>query len=165
MDEWKSTYDSYVEHWQAESAVARDKADKNRKFYEDEADAEAKSKQDAATAAKKREAQEKKDREGAERLRKELAGGVGKGKKGKKAREEEERAEREKKVKEAWELVKGAEPKREEGVVHAGDARGVMDEDHRAGQAVLEGQRKERVAQVSLSRSILGYLARFKPTL
>jgi hypothetical protein len=155
MAEWKSTYDNYVEHWQAESAVAREKALENRHFYEDQAAAEAKKAKDEAAALKKRELQEKKDREGAERLRRELAGeGSGKGKKSKKAREQEEREERERKVKEAWEMVKGAGPSstaQGEQVVHAGDARGVMDEDVKAGQAVLEGQKKERVAQVSIS--------------
>lgn len=156
MDEWKSTYDNYVEHWQAESAVARKVALENRKFYEDAAAAEEKKAKDEAAAKKRAEAKEKKDREGAERLRKELAEGSVENKKSRKQREQEEREEREKKMREAWELVKGAGPSssgqgEKAGVVHVGDARGVMDEDVKAGQAVVEGQKKERVEQVRLA--------------
>jgi hypothetical protein len=141
MDEWKSTYESYLTAWQAESHEAREKAKRNRENIEKEnqekLDKELKRRKDEDKA---RKAEDKKVRD-EERLRMELEGKSSKSKvHGKSGQSEKDR-----KVQEAWELVgKGEETKEVEG-----DARGVMDEDELSGQAVLAGQEKPRIHQVS----------------
>lgn len=148
MDDWKPTYDAYVKDWQHEADIAREKALKNRKFYEDEAEAKEKAKKDEEALKKRREREEKRAEEGRERLRRELAGevkpaggGVGRSK-------EKTKGE---KVKEAWEMVKASEGKEAgEGKEVVADGRGVMPQDVRAGQAVNDGEARSKIQQVSL---------------
>ena len=145
MEEWKSTYESYVSQWQAESAEARAKAESTRKRIEDELAAE----QKAAAEASKTQQREARDKEEeakrAERLRLELSA-EGSRQKGRTVHVGKE--ERDKKVKEAWEMVKGSgEGSGEKEQV--GDARGVMDEDVLAGNARPSGEEKPAVHQVS----------------
>lgn len=148
MDDWKPTYDAYVEEWQKEADIAREKALKNRKFYEDEAEKEEKKKKDEEALKKRREREEKRAEEGRERLRRELAGEIkpsGKGKMGGKGDDD--------KVKEAWEMVKASEGAEtgdgKDGKVAAGDARGVMPQDVKAGMAQVDGKARPQIKQVS----------------
>lgn len=149
MAEWKDTYENYLKDWQAESSIARQKAEETRKKIEDEHAAKAKAAGDEVKEKKRAEAEAKKQKEREEKLKRELeqpgssTGGVAKRK------ADLSKEERERKVKEAWEMVKGAgEGKQDKEVVT--DARGVMDEDIKAGNVQLEGQEKEAVKPVSL---------------
>lgn len=151
MDEWKDTYESYLQKWQHESAIARERAEKTRKRIEDEHAAAAKAKKDEEEAKKKAEAAKKAEEARQERLKRELEEI-----KGSKSRRKGRQAsgsgteEREQKVKEAWEMVKaagsGIEPKQ---VVT--DARGTMDADIKAGQVHIPGEPKKAVKVVSVS--------------
>lgn len=156
MDEWKDVYEAYSKEWKEEADVAREKAIRNRKYYEDLAESSAKKAKDEAAAKKKREAEEKKEKEGKERLRRELAGEVsqkGKGAAGNKTKSE---GEKEGKMKEAWELVnaqKGTKDGSDTGKKGSDgvetDGRGVMDQDILSGQAVVAGTEKKHIQQVS----------------
>ena len=148
MGEWKSTYESYVSHWQAESSEARAKALATReKIEKEKADAENASKE-KSTSEKKQQAAKEKVKKDEERLRAELEGsGVSKGSK----KRDAGKSERERKVKEAWEMVKdGAEGEPTKEV----DARGVTDADILSGQAVIAGQSRPPPKQVSGSNCL-----------
>lgn len=147
MAEWKDTYEKYLSDWQHESSIARQRSEEVRKKIEDEQAAREKSASDEAKAKKKAEADAKKQKEREERLKRELeqagssTGGIAKRK------ADLNKEERERKVKEAWEMVKGAgEGKQDKEVVT--DARGVMDEDIKAGNVQIEGQEKQAVKSV-----------------
>jgi len=154
MDEWKSTYESYLASWQAESHEAREKAKKNRENIEKEnqekLDKELKRRKDED---KERKAETKK-KEDEERLKAELEGrvlkGKGKGKGDKKDVEVKPESDRDQRIKEAWELVGKGEEDKEVEV----DGRGVMAEDELAGQAVPPGQEKPRIKQVGSSHRV-----------
>ncbi|WVQ90933.1 hypothetical protein IAS59_004719 [Cryptococcus gattii] len=129
LDEWPQTLQGYLDEWQAESAVARAKAEATRKRFEEERAAEIKAAEDAKKMEKKNKEDEEKRKRDAERLRRELEGeedevhggkGHGHGDKSK--------------VKEAWELVaKKEEQSKDTPVVETG-AGGVNSEDVRTGQ-------------------------------
>ncbi|WVR07760.1 hypothetical protein IAU60_004803 [Kwoniella sp. DSM 27419] len=106
MDTWKETYESYLSEWQAESSLARSKAELTRKKIEEDKAARAKAEKDKAAADKKAKADAEKAEKDKIRLQLELesqssrVGGV---------RESgATKAAREQKVKEAWEMVKGS---------------------------------------------------------
>ncbi|WWD19553.1 hypothetical protein CI109_104014 [Kwoniella shandongensis] len=149
MDEWKDTYEHYLEEWHAESAVAREKAEKTRKRIEDERAAEAKAAQDKVTAEKKKKQDEEKKKRDQERLKRELEEEMEEGSKKRHGKS----AEREKKVKEAWELVKGGESseaastavKQGAGVSADTDGRGVTEADIAGGQAIPTGHHKKPI--------------------
>ncbi|WVO12505.1 hypothetical protein L204_100105 [Cryptococcus depauperatus] len=98
MDEWPKTYQNYVSGWQAESAVAREKAEATRKRFEDESTAETKAKQKDGSNERKKALDEEERKKDEERIRIELEG-----------EEDEVQGAKghhdKKKVREAWELV------------------------------------------------------------
>lgn len=129
LDEWPQTLQGYLDEWQAESAVARAKAEATRKRFEEERAAEIKAVEDAKKMEKKNKEDEEKRKRDAERLRRELEGeedevhggkGHGHGDKSK--------------VKEAWELVAKKEEQSKDTPVVETCARGVNSEDVRTGQ-------------------------------
>ncbi|OWZ76567.1 hypothetical protein C365_04718 [Cryptococcus neoformans Bt85] len=130
LGEWPQTLQGYLDEWQAESAVARAKAEATRKRFEEERAAEAKTAEVSKKADKKNKEDEEKRKRDAERLRQELEGeedevqgGKGHGH-GDKSR-----------VKEAWELVAKKEGQNKDTPVVETDVRGVTGEDVLAGRA------------------------------
>lgn len=151
MDEWKATYEGYLSAWQAESHEAREKAKATREAIEKEHADEAKAAADKVKADKREAEQKKKAKADQEKLQAELEGRkVGSTSKNTAAENEE----RERKVKEAWEMVKGADDGEETKEVVT-DARGVTPRDLAAGQAVAEGQKRPKVAQASVNSTMV----------
>lgn len=147
MAEWKDTYENYLSEWQAESSVARQKAEEVRKKIEDEHAAKERAASDEVNAKKRADADAKKQKERAEKLKKELEQAEGSTSGLARRKGELGKEERERKVKEAWEMVKGdGEGKQDKEVVT--DARGVMDEDIKAGNVQIAGQAKSPVKPV-----------------
>lgn len=147
LDEWPQTLQGYLDEWQAESAVARAKAEATRKKFEEERAAEAKTAEVSKKADKKNKEDEEKRKRDAERLRQELEGeedevqgGKGHGH-GDKSR-----------VKEAWELVAKKEGQNKDTPVVEtdvrGDVRGVTGEDVLAGRA---GEKEVKAVSTSCS--------------
>ncbi|OCF39182.1 hypothetical protein I317_07042 [Kwoniella heveanensis CBS 569] len=145
-DTWKETLDGYLAEWQAESSVARDKAEKTRKKIADEHAAKAKAEKDRIAAEKRAKADKEKAEKDKIRLQLELEEGVNASTSGTAGLS---RAEREKKVQEAWELVKGHESKsKADKEAKAGqertaetDGRGTTEQDVKAGQVKIgQGQ-------------------------
>jgi hypothetical protein len=136
MDEWKDTYDKYVNDWQAESSLARKKAEDTRKQIEAEHAAIAKKIEEEKNAKKKEEAEKKRQKERDEKLKKELAeekaASLGK-------RRADLNVQDKQKVKEAWEFVKSGDegPKPKDTVA---DVRGVMPQDVKAGNVHEKNQ-------------------------
>lgn len=129
LDEWPQTLQGYLDEWQAESAVARAKAEATRKRFEEERAAEVKAVEDAKKMEKKNKEDEEKKKRDAERLRRELEGeedevhggkGHGHGDKSK--------------IKEAWELVAKKEEQSKDTPVVETSARAVNSEDVRTSQ-------------------------------
>jgi hypothetical protein len=155
MAEWKDTYEAYVSHWQAESSEARSKSESTRLRIEAERAAEAKSAADKIKAEKQARENEVEEKRKEEKLKRELettATGEGSRKRVKSESGTGKEA-RERKVREAWEMVKGAERQESSEEVTV-DSRGVMDEDIVAGQATLAGQHREEVHHVSMSGGV-----------
>ncbi|KIR62478.1 hypothetical protein I314_03421 [Cryptococcus bacillisporus CA1873] len=133
LDEWPQTLQGYLDEWQAESAVARAKAEATRKRFEEERAAEVKAVEDAKKMEKKNNEDEEKRKRDAERLRRELEGeedevhggkGHGHGDKSK--------------IKEAWELVAKKEEQSKDTPVVETSARAVNSEDVRTGQPIYD---------------------------
>jgi hypothetical protein len=146
MDEWKNTYDKYVSDWQAESSIARQRAEDTRKQIEAEHAAIAKKMEDEKKTKKKEEAEKKRQKERDEKLKRELAeekaSGLGK-------RRADLTSQDKEKVKEAWEMVKGGGdtgPKPKDTVA---DVRGVMPQDVKAGNVDVKGQSPDASKDVS----------------
>lgn len=155
MDEWKTTLESYNTQWLAESSEARAKAEATRTRIESERAASSKSLSDASKAKRATEKAREEEMKRSERLREELSGSPGLRRSKGRHLNLGAQEERETKVKEAWEMVKGSSSapaissSSGSGVVHAGDARGVMPQDVTAGQALGPGQSRPSVKQVS----------------
>ena len=148
MDEWKDTYDKYVSDWQAESSLARQKAEDTRKQIEAEHAAIAKKMEDIKKSEKKAEAEKKRQQERDEKLKRELAeekaSGMGK-------RRADLTGQDKQKVKEAWEFIKSGDegPKPKDTVA---DVRGVMPQDVKAGNVHAKSEKANDVSAKSAIR-------------
>lgn len=120
----------YLDEWQAESAVARAKAEATRKRFEEERAAEAKTAEVSKKADKKNKEDEEKRKRDAERLRQELEGEEDEVQGGKDHGHGDKS-----RVKEAWELVAKKEGQNKDTPVVETDVRGVTGEDVLAGRA------------------------------
>jgi hypothetical protein len=154
MAEWKDTYEAYVSHWQTESSEARSKSESTRLRIEAERAATAQSDAEKVKAEKQARAKEVEEKHKEEKLKRELEITGEGSRKRVKSESGTGKEERERKVREAWEMVKGAERNESQEEV-TGDSRGVMDADIVAGQATLAGQHREEVHHVSVSGSVL----------
>jgi hypothetical protein len=148
MEEWKGTYDKYVEDWQAESSLARQRAEETRQKIEAEHAAIAKKMEDAKKSKQKEEAEKKRQKEREEKLKKELADEKAAGISRRRAERGGAKDDKDK-VKEAWEMIKGGggESKQGGSVV---DGRGVVPQDVKAGNVQLAGDAQKAVNPVSV---------------